>query len=68
MIEIADECCGCATEGYPCWGSLCPNRDVVRMYCDKCGEEVDCLRRYEGEQWCESCILDEFELIELEEE
>lgn len=68
MIKVTDECCGCATESYPCIGKRCPNRHVIRMYCDKCGKEVDYLRKYDGEQWCEECILDEFESIELEEE
>ena len=66
MIKYENECCGCATSNYPCLGRECPNRNVPRLYCDKCGEEVDSLREYEGEQWCDDCILNEFDMIDVE--
>ena len=68
MIRISNECCGCATDSYPCLGESCSNRHVTRMYCDKCGKEVEYLREYDGEQWCDDCILDEFDFVELEED
>lgn len=41
MVKYEDECCGCATENYPCLGSECTNRHVKHLYCDKCGEDVE---------------------------
>ena len=64
MITYEDECCGCATESYPCLGSACPNRNVPHLYCDKCKEEVEKLYKYDGQEICEECLLKEFEVIE----
>lgn len=41
MIRYEDECCGCATENYPCLGSACPNINVPYYICDICEEELD---------------------------
>ena len=67
MIKYENECCGCATESYPCMGSACPNRKVPHFYCDKCGEDVEELYKIDGEELCEDCLLDNFEKVELEE-
>lgn len=40
MIYYTDECCGCATESYPCLGSACSLRHVAHYVCDRCGEEI----------------------------
>ena len=64
MITYEDECCGCATESYPCIGSACPNRNVKHLYCDKCEEDVEKLYKYDGQEICEECLLKEFEVIE----
>ena len=66
MITYEDECCGCATESYPCMGSACLNRHVLHLYCDKCKEDVDNLYEYEGEQVCVDCILKDFKKVEIE--
>lgn len=60
-----DECCGCATESYPCLGSSCSNRNVPHYDCDSCGEELnsDELYDYEGEMLCSKCLLDKFTTI-----
>ena len=62
MKRIEDECCGCATESYPCLGSACPNRNVVQYVCDCCHD--DC---YENEVYevddqdlCEECLKKKF--------
>jgi hypothetical protein len=36
------------------------------MYCDRCRQETDELREYEGEQLCPECILKNYDLIEEE--
>ena len=65
MIKYENECCGCATESYPCMGSSCPNRNVPHFYCDKCGEDVEELYKVDGEELCEDCLKDSFEKITL---
>jgi hypothetical protein len=37
-LMLVDECCNCASGGYPCRGELCPLRHVPHLYCDDCGE------------------------------
>ena len=63
MITYEDECVGCPTE-MGCLGSACPNRNVKRLYCDKCKDDVEKLYKYDGEEICEECLLKEFEVIE----
>ena len=60
MIKYENECCGCATESYPCLGSACPNRNVKHLYCDKCGEDVEELYKVDGEELCEDCLKNNF--------
>ena len=67
MIKYEDECCGCATENYPCLGSSCKNRNVPHLYCDKCKKEVEELYKDDGEEICEECLLKKFEKVKLEE-
>ena len=63
MITYEDECVGCPTE-MGCMGSACQNRNVPHFYCDKCGDDVEKLYNYDGEELCEECLLEEFEVIE----
>ena len=63
MYRVENECCGCATENYPCLGNSCPRRNVKRFYCDKCREERT-LYHFEGEELCISCIIDRLEVVE----
>lgn len=61
MEKIEDMCCGCATDGYPCRGSSCPNRNVSVFYCDKCGCELgDEMYEADGEDLCADCLLEMF--------
>lgn len=62
MKKIEDECVGCPTE-LGCIGSACPYKNVVRFYCDRCGEETK-LYHYDGEQLCVECLLKEFEVVD----
>lgn len=64
MMCIENECVGCSSLGLPCLGSGCPNRNVVRFYCDNCGTEIDpgFLRdepeEYDGQHYCEDCLVE----------
>lgn len=58
MRRCETECVGCVSMGLPCMGSSCPTRNVVRLYCDKCGEEVDVLYEVDGAELCSECALD----------
>ncbi len=64
MIRYTNECCGCATENYPCLGQACSNRNVIRFYCDACNNEVNELRDFDGEQLCNDCLMKNFRVIE----
>ena len=68
MRTVTDECCGCATGGYPCLGSSCPNRRVPHYFCDRCKEEFDPdeLYQYKGEEVCAECILKDYKKVEVE--
>lgn len=63
MLRITNECCDCASPSYPCRGASCPNRNVTRYYCDRCGSESE-LYDYDGEELCQDCLLEEFPRIE----
>ncbi len=62
MRKIENECVHCPSS-LGCLGSNCPNRNVVRFYCDRCGEDTT-LYDYYGEEICEECLLKEFKVIE----
>jgi hypothetical protein len=62
MIKYENECVGCPTE-MGCLGSICPNRNVVRYYCDHCGSEEK-LYHYDDSELCEECLLKNFEVVE----
>lgn len=63
MVKYEDECCGCATESYPCLGSSCKNRNVPRFYCDEC-EVEDILYEFENLQLCQDCLISKFNIVE----
>lgn len=67
MFRIENHCCGCAVPGYPCLGRNCPNREAEVHYCDRCGEELERVHEFEGEELCSSCY-EEVEDAEDEEE
>lgn len=56
MIREENDCCGCAVPAYPCMGNACPNRHALHYYCDECGEEVERLWDYKGDQLCDDCV------------
>ncbi|MFR8974681.1 MAG: hypothetical protein ACLVG9_01615 [Eubacteriales bacterium] len=55
MKKYENECVDC---GRPCMGNICPNRNVLRFYCDKCREEAQ-LYHYKGKELCIDCIEDD---------
>lgn len=63
MIWYENECCGCATENYPCLGSLCPLRNVKHIACDECGDETD-VYYFEGRELCIHCIEELLDPVE----
>lgn len=63
MKRIENECVGCKSMGLHCLGNSCPNKEVVRFYCDRCKEETT-LYDYYGEELCADCLLKEFKIIE----
>lgn len=63
MQIIENECVGCTSLGLYCIGSSCPNRNVIRYYCDYCGGEEK-LYHYDNLEICEECLLKQFEVVE----
>lgn len=61
MRKYENECCDCATPGYPCLGVSCPNLNVMHVYCDICDCEDDEMYCYEGKDYCRKCLLKELE-------
>ena len=59
MKQIENECVDC---GLPCLGLACVYRNVIRYYCDKCGEEIDPDNMYDvdDQDLCEWCLKDMF--------
>ena len=64
MIVIGSECCDC---DLPCVFAACPYYKVVYYVCDKCGETVDDLYHFDGDQLCQDCILQQLEKVEYED-
>ena len=64
MKRIENECVGCEL---PCMGNSCPNRNVVRFYCDRCKDETT-LYNYDNEELCVNCLLKEFDIVEGSED
>lgn len=62
MKRIENECVGCPPE-MGCLGSACPNRNVERFYCDKCGDEAK-LYNYEDGEYCIDCIENMLDVVE----
>lgn len=55
--------CECVSCGLPCIGSDCPDYEVVRYECDRCGEQHT-LYEFDGAQLCIDCIIDTLEVVE----
>jgi len=58
MRRYEDECVSC---GLPCLGSSCPNRNVLRIYCDRCGDETYADYSFDDEDLCRDCLEKELD-------
>ena len=63
MRKTESECVGCTSLGLYCMGAGCPNREVTRYYCDRCGSETT-LYHFDGEELCIDCIEKDLEVVE----
>lgn len=63
MKKVENECVGCKDLGLYCMGASCPNRNVVRYYCDNCDCEEQ-LYYYDGGEYCLNCIAKMLEKVE----
>lgn len=63
VIRNEDDCVGC---GLPCLGNACPYKNAPHLYCDKCGEEYEVLYKYDCEELCKDCLLEEFPKVVIE--
>lgn len=68
MITERNECCGCATDSYPCIGDACSRKHTAVFICDECGDEVEKLYKVDGMQLCGRCALNELEEVDCERE
>ena len=64
MIKFKSECVDCPGE-IGCLGDSCPKRNTPQLICDCCGEDVEELYGYDGEQFCKDCLLDAGPKIEI---
>ena len=62
MIEVRNDCVGCE------YCVHCGQDHAHYMICDSCGEVVDALWEYEGEQLCEACLLKSVPSVEIGED
>ena len=62
MIVVENECVGCPSD-LGCIGNSCPYLNVPRFYCDCCGDEVDDLYYFDGQELCIDCIEHRLERV-----
>lgn len=63
LIVIESGCVGCPTE-MGCLYEACPYYKITRFYCDKCHEETEDLYKWNNEEWCADCIINDLERVE----
>ena len=66
-IIFSNECCNCASPGFPCIGERCELLHYPHYICDECDDDVDVLYWYEGRQLCRHCVLKELEVVTTDE-
>ena len=62
MRKIENDCCGCATDNFPCRGIDCPLRRVEHLYCDTCGAETK-LYYHNEHELCAECVIETLEEV-----
>lgn len=63
MKFITNECCDCASPGYPCLGDSCPYAHMIHYRCDRCGAEItdeDDLYNDGESDLCLDCLKETF--------
>ena len=65
MQIVENECVDCPDD-MGCIYTACPYYEVVRYYCDICGEEAE-LYCWNGDQLCIDCILKQLERVEYDD-
>ena len=65
MVRRVSDCVSC---GFPCKRKNCPHYEQVEKICDCCGEFVDTLYWFDGEQYCGDCILKQFDEVSDDDE
>lgn len=65
MMEIENDCVGC-----PQGCINCGRKHSRYFYCDDCGDcvEPDKLYIYDGEELCESCLVERFKTVQKQME
>lgn len=66
MRRIEDNCVGCPPE-MGCLGRGCPKRHELVFCCDECGSDADLLYQYNGKDWCEECLLEQFPSVYVDD-
>lgn len=59
--KYENQCVDC---GLPCIGNACMHYRVKVLICDGCGDEVDTLYQFEGEELCAECVLKRLGVVE----
>ena len=58
-VYETNECCSCASPGYPCIGDACSLRHVIHYKCDCCGADdlnkEDVIEMSDGIHFCKDC-------------
>ena len=58
MTKLESACVHC---GLPCKYEACPYYRVEVHYCDRCKDNTLAVARWDGEDYCESCLIEELE-------
>lgn len=61
MIRYESQCVQC---GLPCRYESCRYYNVRILECNNCHQEFDKLYRLDGEELCDSCVLERLEVVE----
>ena len=64
MVRVESGCVDC---DLPCIYESCPYYRIVIYECDGCGDEIEDLYHFDGEELCISCIEQRLERVEYYE-
>lgn len=66
MVRRVNNCVACHRE-IGCSPCDCAYANQIELICDECGEYADELRYFNGFELCPSCLLDHFDVVEVDE-